>query len=446
MGLAAGISLSTKRLFAVTAVAATMAIAAPTDAAALRIMALGDSITFGQGSSTGNGYRGPIQDLLNAVPGGYDMVGTLQNGTPDIDPDHYGISGIKAHDFGDPNKSLRDQLNINSVFPTLIGAGNEPDKILLHIGTNSFNGGGGGDPAGVELDRLLRALTTTSPASTHYIGADGNHEIILAHILPKGGNPLSANTDGGVYSALTQHQARVKSSFDYNYGGASNLNWAQGLTTIAASRAQYIGRIKLVDMFRIDVDTLNLDLLLIEFGASLGITTPAELRDILSPEDDLLNGNASDWVDWVMNYDEVNNSFGAGTDGVNSAIFAPGDTIHPNDLGHAIMAQVWFNSGLELILGDIDSDGFVGLTDLNVLLSNWNQNVTTGDVLSGDLTNDGFVGLEDLNIVLGNWNAGALPPPPTTLAGVIIPEPTSLALAAAGSLLALGRARRRTDV
>ncbi len=405
--------------------------------AAMRIMPLGDSITFGVGSSTGNGYRGPLQALLDGTNTDYDIVGTLQNGTPDIDPDHFGISGIKAHDFGDPNKSLRDQLDINTVFPTLAGAGNAPDKVLLHIGTNSFNGGGGGDPAGVELDRLLRALTTTDPGSAHYIGADGNHDIILARILPKAGNPLSANTDGGIYSALTQHRARVKSSFDYNYGGPSNLNWANGIETVATARSQYIGRVSLVDMFRIDVDTLNLQFLLDEFGTSLGITTTSEMRGILSPEDDLLNGNPSDWVDWVLNYDEVNNAFGPGTDGVNLDLFAPGDVIHPGDLGYAVMAQIWFDNGLDLILGDIDGDGFVGLSDINFVLSNWNQNVTPGDETLGELTNDGFVGIEDLNVILSNWNAGTPPPPPVA----ITPEPSSFLIGLAMSLTLFRRVR-----
>jgi hypothetical protein len=402
--------------------------------AALRIMPLGDSITLGVGSSTGNGYRGPLQALLDPTTTDYDFVGTLQDGTG-IDPDHYGISGIKAHDFGDPSNSLRDQLDINGVFPALQLAGNEPDIVLLHIQTNSFNGQGGGDPAGVELDRLLRALTTTSPASSHYIGVDSTPEIVLARIMPKAGDPLAPNTDGGVYSALSQHRARVKSSFDFNYGGGSNTDWANGISTIAASRAQYIGTVRLVDMFRIDVDSLNLQRLLDEFGSALGIASLAEMRGVLSPDDDLLNGNATDWVDWVRNYDEVNNTFGLDADGVNTDLYSPGDTIHPGDLGYAVMAQVWFN-GLNLIPGDINGDGFVGVDDINFVLSNWNQNVTPGDETLGELTGDGFVGVDDLNVILNNWNEGG--PPPGGVNAPVVPEPATFFLMA-GSALALVR-------
>lgn len=403
--------------------------------AALSILPLGDSITFGSGSSTGNGYRGPLQTLLNGTSTMYDIVGTLQDGTPDIDTDHYGISGIKAHDFGNDSKSLYRQLQINNILDTLDTAGTYPDTVLLHIGTNTFNGGGGGDPAGVELDFLLRALTTTNSGDSFYIGDNGTHDIVLARIIPKAGNTAAANTDGGVYSAHTQHQARVKSSFDYNYGGPSNPNWTDGIASVATNRSQYDGRITLVDMFRIEVDSLNLQLLLDEFGSGLGISTIQEMRDTLSPEDDTLEGNPVDVVDWVLNYNEFDNTFGGGTDGINPDLYAPGDTIHPGDLGYAVMAQIWFDDGLDLVLGDIDGDGFVGLTDINFVLSHWDTNVTPGDESMGELTNDGFVGIEDLNVILSNWNDGT-PPPPASLV-VLAPEPASLSLmlVMAGTLL-----------
>ncbi len=87
--------------------------------------------------------------------------------------------------------------------------------------------------------------------------------------------------------------------------------------------------------------------------------------------------------------------------------------------------------------GDLNADGFVGIEDLNLILGNWNQTVTPGNLLAGDPTGDGFVGIEDLNAVLGNWNAGSPPPPTNT-----VPEPTTLALITLGTLVALRRHRR----
>ncbi len=388
--------------------------------ATLNLFALGDSITEGVGSSNSNGYRGPLQALLDPTTTSYDFVGPLNNGVG-IDTDHYGIPGITAYEWGN-TWNLRDQLDINNVFPDLEAADQTPDKILLHIQTNDFNGNGGGDPAGVALQWLLRGIFEDDSGSTHYIGAGGDYDIVLAYILPKGGNPAVINTDGGVYDTHTQHQARVKSSFDFNYGGPSN-NWANGIDSVIASGpiSGNSDRITQVDMFRIDVDSLNLQQLLDDFGAGLGITTVQEMRDIISPEDDTLGGNPFDAVDWMLNYDEFNNTFGAGTDGHNTDLFD--DPVHPGDLGYAIMAQVWFDQGLNLIAGDINGDGFVGLDDLNFVLGNWNQNVTPGDESLGDLTNDGFVGLDDLDFILNNWNAGS--PPPLASA---VPEPASLGL------------------
>ncbi len=72
------------------------------------------------------------------------------------------------------------------------------------------------------------------------------------------------------------------------------------------------------------------------------------------------------------------------------------------------------------LVGDLDGDGFVGITDLNLVLSNWNQTVPPGNPLA-DPSGDGFVGLVDLNTVLGNWNAGT---PPTQ--GTAVPEPMTM--------------------
>jgi hypothetical protein len=90
------------------------------------------------------------------------------------------------------------------------------------------------------------------------------------------------------------------------------------------------------------------------------------------------------------------------------------------------------------IQGDLDGDGFVGITDLNIVLGAWNQTVTSGDLLSGDPSGDGFVGIEDLNAVLGNWNNGT---PPGETAN--IPEPSSVFIALSGLISLAGRRGRR---
>ncbi len=84
--------------------------------------------------------------------------------------------------------------------------------------------------------------------------------------------------------------------------------------------------------------------------------------------------------------------------------------------------------------GDLDGDGFVGLGDLDIILTNWNLAVPPGDPLS-DADGDGFVGLGDLDIVLNNWNTGTPP-------AIAIPEPASIWLI---GLLGVSRFYRRAQ-
>ncbi|MEZ6192307.1 MAG: DM13 domain-containing protein [Phycisphaerales bacterium] len=82
------------------------------------------------------------------------------------------------------------------------------------------------------------------------------------------------------------------------------------------------------------------------------------------------------------------------------------------------------------LLGDLDNDGFVGISDLNIILGNWNLSVPPADPRA-DPTNQGFVGIANLNVVLNNWNAGT--PPPGT--GQAIPEPAGIGLLGASAIL-----------
>lgn len=90
------------------------------------------------------------------------------------------------------------------------------------------------------------------------------------------------------------------------------------------------------------------------------------------------------------------------------------------------------------LAGDLDSDGFVGITDLNIVLSHWNQTVPPGDPSVGDPSEDGFVGIEDLNVVLGNWNAGV---PPGVEVLSTVPEPGMFIMLGACTMLWLRQRR-----
>jgi PEP-CTERM motif len=117
----------------------------------------------------------------------------------------------------------------------------------------------------------------------------------------------------------------------------------------------------------------------------------------------------------------------------------------PGNSPHVLIDYIrWYEGAqappLTTIIGDLNADGFVGIGDLNIILSNWNQNVPVGDWQQGDVAGigDGFVGISDLNVVLANWNAGT---PPPGLADAV-PEPSTVCFVGLGAAAVL---RRRAD-
>ena len=126
----------------------------------IKIMPLGDSITFGQGSSTGGGYRLPLWKELTARGFPIDFVGSLQDG-----PD-----GFNRHHEGHPGWKI-NQIAAKVVTWLLTY---RPDIILLHIGTNDFVKNDDPAQAPVRLSQLLNLITAALPNAT----------VIVAQILP----------------------------------------------------------------------------------------------------------------------------------------------------------------------------------------------------------------------------------------------------------------------
>ncbi|KAL4874211.1 hypothetical protein BJY04DRAFT_225286, partial [Aspergillus karnatakaensis] len=87
----------------------------------LRIMPLGDSITYGISSSNGNGYRGPLANLLSGTS--VDFVGSHRSGSMQ-DSDNEGHSGALLSEIA--SYALRS-----------VAA--RPNVVLVHAGTNDMD-------------------------------------------------------------------------------------------------------------------------------------------------------------------------------------------------------------------------------------------------------------------------------------------------------------------
>ncbi|MEU6511446.1 MULTISPECIES: SGNH/GDSL hydrolase family protein [unclassified Streptomyces] len=123
--------------------------------AALRLMPLGDSITWGVGSPSGNGYRGFLWNQLAAEGHALDFVGSGRAGTMS-DPDNEGHSGWRI-----------DQ--ITGIADSVL-ARYRPNVVTLEIGTNDLNGNYQVPTAPDRLRALIDRITGDAPDATVLVG------------------------------------------------------------------------------------------------------------------------------------------------------------------------------------------------------------------------------------------------------------------------------------
>ncbi|MEU3510227.1 ricin-type beta-trefoil lectin domain protein [Streptomyces longwoodensis] len=134
--------------------------------ASLRVMPLGDSITWGVGSPSGNSYRGFLWNQLAAEGHAEDFVGSGRNG-PMPDPDNEGHSGWRIDQIAGIADSVLAQYR--------------PNVITLEIGTNDLNGLYEVPTAPDRLSALINQITTDAPDATVLVGTliisnSGNEE------------------------------------------------------------------------------------------------------------------------------------------------------------------------------------------------------------------------------------------------------------------------------
>jgi lysophospholipase L1-like esterase len=112
------------------------------------VLPLGDSITYGRGSSTGSGYRGDLLEGLGTAGHTVDFRGSQQSGTLP-DPQNEGHSGWRIDQIDSITECTMTQYR--------------PGVVTLHIGTNDMNQNYAVETAPQRLVRLVDRILAASP-------------------------------------------------------------------------------------------------------------------------------------------------------------------------------------------------------------------------------------------------------------------------------------------
>ncbi len=121
----------------------------------VRIMPLGDSITYGVGSTDGAGYRARLEDRLSTAGFRVDFVGSRDAGPAGMDDDNEGHSGWTISRLA---RRVDRWL-----------AAYRPEIVLLHIGTNDVRTDGYRSGAARRLGVLLNRIRRDRPTAYVYV-------------------------------------------------------------------------------------------------------------------------------------------------------------------------------------------------------------------------------------------------------------------------------------
>jgi lysophospholipase L1-like esterase len=129
--------------------------AEPTPAAPLKIMALGDSITYGVGSRTSSSYRVDLRTRLQAVGMDVDFVGSQTSGAGGVDLENEGHRGWTIEQISEQIDEWQSTYT--------------PDVVLLMIGTNDTARSVGLATAPNRLSALITRICTANPAAQVFV-------------------------------------------------------------------------------------------------------------------------------------------------------------------------------------------------------------------------------------------------------------------------------------
>ncbi|KAJ4402643.1 hypothetical protein N0V85_005263 [Neurospora sp. IMI 360204] len=124
------------------------AVAALSNGVALRIMPLGASITYGQASTDGNGYRNALRNAIVKLGNPVNMVGSRKHGSME-DNEVEGWPGYRIHE-------------VHAKARTAVPA-NKPNVVLINAGTNDATGNLNISTAGDRMGAMIDEVFAASP-------------------------------------------------------------------------------------------------------------------------------------------------------------------------------------------------------------------------------------------------------------------------------------------
>ena len=176
---------------------------------AVKVMPIGDSITYGVGGSSPGGYRTSLWNQLSSAGFEVDFVGSKQDDPAGAgDPDHEGNPSIPIDNV--------NGFSVAALAETWLTA-QQPDVILLMIGTNDAIALTPGATIAKNLGRLIDHITEISP----------NAVLMVSSLPPSTRGDINAIIDdynAAIPQIVAERQQQGKQVSFIDAGGAIGLS------------------------------------------------------------------------------------------------------------------------------------------------------------------------------------------------------------------------------
>ena len=163
------------------------------------VMPLGDSITYGYGSTTGGGYRVPLLTRALADKHSVTFVGSVSSGPATVSgqPFPKGNEGHSGYSIDDSSSTKGISPLVDQALATY-----KPNIVLLMIGTNDMHYKLDLPNAPARLGKLLDQITTDLPSAL----------IVVAKIVPANGaqDTLTQAYNAGIPAVVQARTAQGK--------------------------------------------------------------------------------------------------------------------------------------------------------------------------------------------------------------------------------------------